>query len=207
MSHNDHKRRKGNHYHHLEATSRDSCLYKPAALYKGLTSPLAGVAIVNACLFGVYGFLLSNQLKQPDDIPTIGQIFWAGAGSGAINTIVSCPVELAKIRLQMQKEATTQHRYRGSLDCLRQIYGKGGLRACFLGFNSTIIREVPSYGAYFASYEAFCRAFAENGDVASLSGPRLMVAGGLAGIAGWISTYPIGTICLRKRRSRSNLPE
>ena len=161
----------------------------------------------------MYGALLAYQLPHPDATPTISQIFFAGAGSGLINSVISGPVELCKIKLQLQKNASktsssssqvtasTIPRLHGSWDCLRFIVRTQGVKGLFLGLNSTMLREVPSYGAYFASYEAFCRLLTPTPIVRSdgtkqevdLSGPRLMLAGGLAGIAGWISTYPIGT--------------
>ena len=58
----------------------------------------------------------------------------------------------------------------------------------FRGFPVTIIRETPSYGAYFVSYEMFCRMLKpEDGE---LTTGRLMLAGGLGGVVGWASTYP-----------------
>ena len=181
-------------------------------MYKGITSPLVGVVLVNALLFGVYGALLAYQLPHPEATPTITQIFIAGAGSGFINSVISCPVELCKIKLQLQKDqpltkgaaasAPKLPRLNGSFDCFRYIVRTQGPKGLFLGLNSTILREVPSYGAYFAAYEGFCRLLTPAPIVSSdgtkkdaeLSGPRLMLAGGLAGIAGWISTYPIGPL-------------
>lgn len=46
---------------------------------------------------------------------------------------------------------------------------------------ATMLRETPSYGAYFASYDYFCRVLIPDGnfDEPSLS---LLLAGGLAGV-------------------------
>lgn len=56
---------------------------------------------------------------------------------------------------------------------------------------STIARETPSYGVYFSSYEYFCRKLTRPGErVQDLDGLRLMLAGGLGGIASWLVTYP-----------------
>jgi hypothetical protein len=49
-----------------------------------MTSPMAGVLIANACLFGVYGFALDVQLKEPGEKPTLQQIFVAGSVSGIV---------------------------------------------------------------------------------------------------------------------------
>ena len=63
---------------------------------------MAGVAIVNAVLFGIYGAILHSQMDNPSDQPTLWQIFVAGSGSGLIQSGISSPMELIKIRLQNQ---------------------------------------------------------------------------------------------------------
>ena len=108
-------------------------------------------------------------------------------------------MELSKIRLQNQQGpvgaggvAAGTAFYKGPMDCFKQTYRQGGVRACYRGLWSTILRET-SYGPYFLSYEIFCRALTPEGQrTQDLSSGRLVVAGGFAGIAGWMSTYPTG---------------
>lgn len=40
---------------------------------------------MNALLFGVYGFFMDIQMKNPGDDPTLMQIYLAGTGSGIVN--------------------------------------------------------------------------------------------------------------------------
>lgn len=40
---------------------------------------------MNALLFGVYGFFMDIQMKNPGDDPTLMQIYLAGTGSGVVN--------------------------------------------------------------------------------------------------------------------------
>lgn len=176
-------------------------------LFKGMSSPLVGVAVINAGLFGVYGYFLHTQQRwshSTEADPTISQIYWAGAGSGLINSLISGPTELAKIQLQVQKEtfidrkrrSVDAQRLRGPVDCLRRIYRIDGLRGCFRGMGATVLRETPSYGVYFASFEYMQRQFlrpkSEEGSFSRSL--KLMMAGGLSGVLGWISTYPMDVI-------------
>lgn len=105
-------------------------------------------------------------------------------------------MELVKIRLQCQGHtAGPQTHYAGNFDCIRQIWLANGARGMMRGLSATIVRDTPSYGAYFVSYEILCRMLAPEGtDPKELSGVRLMLAGGLGGIAGWTSTYPIDVV-------------
>lgn len=58
--------------------------------------------------------------------PRFDRLFAAGAWAGAVQCVVASPVELVKVKLQMQMDAlpgqaTTN--YKGSWDCARQVSG------------------------------------------------------------------------------------
>ncbi|KAI9349623.1 mitochondrial carrier domain-containing protein [Obelidium mucronatum] len=173
---------------------------KIRGLYKGMASPIVGVAAINSLLFGVHGWFIHHIAGE--NTPTVANIFWAGCGSGFVNSFLSCPMELVKIRLQNQKSipsgtsfgANNLTTYSGNLDCIRKLYKSGGIRAFYRGLPTTIIRETPSYGAYFASYELFSHLFTPPGQSLDTPSPGLLMAGGLAGIVGWLSTYPFDVI-------------
>jgi solute carrier family 25 carnitine/acylcarnitine transporter 20/29 len=70
------------------------------ALYKGMASPLIGIAAQNSLLFTA--FQVSKRFVS--DTPTLStqQVVAAGAMAGAVNSIMASPVELLKIRMQAQ---------------------------------------------------------------------------------------------------------
>lgn len=71
------------------------------ALYKGMASPLVGIAGVNALLFA--SFNQAKRIVSPYPVLSIPQIALAGALGGAVNSILASPVELFKIRMQGAK--------------------------------------------------------------------------------------------------------
>jgi solute carrier family 25 carnitine/acylcarnitine transporter 20/29 len=77
-----------------------------------MSSPLVGVALINSALFAVYGSTLKIISKDPT-YPSIIEIFNAGILSGFVNSFVSTPIELVKIRLQNQ---TAHCDYKGPID-------------------------------------------------------------------------------------------
>ncbi|XP_065331830.1 mitochondrial basic amino acids transporter-like [Cloeon dipterum] len=157
-------------------------------LYKGMSSPLAGVACVNAIIFGVQGNI-QRRLSNPDSLHSH---FIAGAAAGLSQSWVASPLELAKTRMQIQQG--NRPMYRSPLHCLRDVYHREGWRGVFRGQLITVYREVPGYGTYFVSYEAICRALAGEQGSHTLSSASILLAGGSAGCISWVASYPIDVI-------------
>lgn len=75
-------------------------------LFKGMSSPLLTSGLVNAVFFGVYGNTVKAMLyasgNKTTDNPSLSIVTAAGMVSGAVQLSVSCPVDLVKIKLQLQ---------------------------------------------------------------------------------------------------------
>ncbi|KAF1797438.1 mitochondrial carrier domain-containing protein [Mucor lusitanicus] len=171
---------------------------KFVGLYKGMASPAVGVAGVNALVFGSYTSLMQyqqeydkNSSSSSEQLPPLRHVLFAGMGAGVITSFVTCPMELVKVQLQNQTQATA---IKGPIDCLKSLYATGGIRYCFKGMLPTTLREL-SFGPYFLTYEFICRAMTTsdpdsiNNSTYELSGPKVILAGGSAGIVAWCSTY------------------
>uniref|UniRef100_A0A1B6DEN6 Mitochondrial basic amino acids transporter n=2 Tax=Clastoptera arizonana TaxID=38151 RepID=A0A1B6DEN6_9HEMI len=154
-----------------------------SGLYKGMSSPMAGVAVVNAVVFGVYG---NVQRKLPDP-ESLKSYFIAGACAGLGQSVIASPMEMVKTRLQIQK--TLQ--YKNPVDCIVKIARSDGYRGVFKGLNITGVREFFGYGIYFSTYEALTRRTPEQSPISTF---HMLLAGGLSGSASWIVTYPLDVI-------------
>lgn len=151
-----------------------------------------GLTFINAIVFGVQG---NTMRLLGHDTPT--NQFLAGAAAGAIQCVICCPMELAKTRMQMQgtgeKKKSTRKLYKNSLDCLVRIYRREGLSGVNRGMLTTLIRETPGFGVYFLAYDVLTRSLGCEADDRYMI-PKLLFAGGMAGIASWLSTYPVDVI-------------
>lgn len=180
-------------------------------LFKGITSPLATVALMNGLVFASYRFLMKLQLEHADAVPTLGQIALAGAGSGIISSIITTPTELIKIRQQSLLVPTTARQVSW------QIFRESGICGLYRGLTATALRDT-GYGAYFFAYEATCRLFSSppsidptstdlmahvEKEVSTLSWPALLLAGGVAGIVGWVVTFPLDVVKTRVQGSQA----
>lgn len=155
-----------------------------SGLYKGMSSPMAGVAVVNAIVFGVFGNVQRN-LSEPESLKSY---FISGAIAGLSQSIIASPMELIKTRLQIQ----TKQLYRNPFHCLVMINRQEGIRGVLKGLNVTAVREVIGYGVYFYVYEALSRSAMD--DMGSLSTWNMLLFGGLSGCASWILSYPIDVV-------------
>ncbi|KAI8336705.1 mitochondrial carrier domain-containing protein [Chlamydoabsidia padenii] len=176
-------------------------------LYKGMASPAAGVAGVNALVFGSHSYFMALQARhrsQTDEHSSLPlrDIFFAGLGAGLITSLVTCPMELVKVQLQNQ----TSDVIKGPVDCLIKLYSQGGLRMCFTGLSATALREL-SFGPYFFVYASIHQILSANdgGKGSALGGSndesdnpvKVIFAGGLAGIGAWCSTYAADVVKTR----------
>ncbi|XP_069572280.1 mitochondrial basic amino acids transporter-like [Brachyistius frenatus] len=160
-------------------------------LYKGIGSPMMGLTFINAIVFGVQG----NAMRLLGHDTPMNQ-FLAGAAAGIIQCVICCPMELAKTRLQMQgtgEKKSSRKLYKSSLDCLVRIYNREGLRGVNRGMITTVLRETPGFGVYFLSYDVLTRRLGCEPDDRYMI-PKLLFSGGMAGIASWLSTYPVDVI-------------
>jgi solute carrier family 25 (mitochondrial carnitine/acylcarnitine transporter), member 20/29 len=158
-----------------------------------MLSPMVGVAAINSMLFAVYGSVLRFTAKDPLE-PAVRDVFIAGALSGFVNGFFSCPMELVKIRLQNQVDSPGKL-YNGPYDCIKKIIKTDGFKGLYRGLPTTLLRETPSYGAYFAAYELFCKLIPNSDPNEPSFG--LLMAGGSAGVVGWLSTYPLDVVKTR----------
>ncbi|WVO17368.1 hypothetical protein L204_105060 [Cryptococcus depauperatus] len=171
---------------------------KVRGLFKGITSPMAGIAFMQLSAY-------------PTNEPTLGQIFLAGAGSGVVASVLTCPTELVKIRQQ----SAPPHLTLSTWSVFKSILRTDGLRGIFRGLSATALRDL-AYGPYFCTYEASLRFFkwvrkpplppshhspgheghtlideAEMELRSGLSWPELLAAGGIAGVLAWVATFPV----------------
>lgn len=115
-----------------------------------------------------------------------------GAIAGFVEAFAVTPVELVKIRLQLQKESRENAYYKGNIDCIKKIYNEKGVRGLYQGHFANILRETPAIAAQFGSYYFVKNLLAtvQGKDQKELGDISLMFAGGMAGFMCWLVSYP-----------------
>ncbi|CAG8494293.1 15347_t:CDS:2 [Acaulospora morrowiae] len=180
------------------------------ALYKGMASPLVGIGAVNALLFAAYSRIKSIQATSLDEQLPLHKIAIAGAGAGAVNSVLASPVELLKIKMQAQYGSTKGGGalYKGPLDCAQHLIREFGIRnGLFRGFWATVFREIPAYAGFYSGFEFAKRKLTPEGaDPNALPPGKLMIAGSFGGLSYWLCCYPLDVV-KSKVQNQQNPPK
>uniref|UniRef100_A0A671RME7 Mitochondrial carnitine/acylcarnitine carrier protein-like n=1 Tax=Sinocyclocheilus anshuiensis TaxID=1608454 RepID=A0A671RME7_9TELE len=147
-------------------------------LYKGMGVLLASVTPMMALNF--FGFGLGKELLQRDRT-----IYLAGMLAGVFTSVIVAPGERIKCLLQIQSSAS-QLKYTGPVDCAFRLYKEQGFRSVYKGTVLTLIRDVPSNGVYFLTYEYLKQFLTPERECTS----RVLLAGGIAGMLNWLIALP-----------------
>jgi solute carrier family 25 carnitine/acylcarnitine transporter 20/29 len=162
-------------------------------LYKGVQSPLVGLAVMNSVMFLAYGQAKDYIQKDKTKPLTLAQYAQAGAFAGICISFVECPIDLFKSQMQVQYGAG--QKYSGIADCAKQIVGKHGIKGAYQGLMPTFLRDVPSNASYFVFYELARKLMVKEGQsVSDLPAWKVMIAGATGGVAYWGVTYPTDVI-------------
>jgi len=159
------------------------------ALYKGMASPLLGIAGVNSLLFAAYG--ISKRIISPFPQLSLKEIALAGAMAGAANAILASPVEMFKVRMQGQYGAETDKRLRSIVSEVWKHWGfrKGIMR----GYWVTVVREIPAYAGFYTAFEFSKRQFNQKYG-SELPVWALLASGSTGGISYWLACYPLDVV-------------
>lgn len=163
-------------------------------LYRGLLPQLMGVAPEKAIKLAMND-LVKSLLRQPDGTITVWRECVAGGCAGASQVVFTNPLEIVKIRLQVQGETAGGERV-GALRIVREL----GLRGLYKGASACLLRDIPFSAIYFTAYSHIKTGLFGEGSlltcdglpgtqVKRLSPWELLASGALAGMpAAYLAT-------------------
>ncbi|XP_039190795.1 solute carrier family 25 member 48 isoform X1 [Crotalus tigris] len=193
-------------------------IYKNEAVtgfFKGMSFPLISIAAYNSLVFGVFSstqrFICQHRYGIPNHPPALTDITLASMVTGAFSVGIGCPVDLVKIRLQMQTQTfpkanleikhkatgiSVQAAYRGPIHCVTTILQQEGLAGLFRGTTAMLLRDVPGYCLYFIPY-ALVSVWITSEECLSPTPFAAWMAGGIAGIISWGTATPMDVVKCR----------
>lgn len=112
------------------------------ALYRGASMPLFGWAIMDAVQLGsLSNYRLILQRHDKNRVLSSLEQGIAGIGAGWTVAMVASPVELVKVRLQMQYVSGAARQYKGPIDCVRQLAQRYGPLGVYRGLHATLAQR------------------------------------------------------------------
>ncbi|XP_028272623.1 solute carrier family 25 member 48 [Parambassis ranga] len=193
-----------------------------AGFFKGMSFPLASITVYNSVVFGFFSNTqrLISKYRYGDGRHPCSMLDLTVASmlTGLVSVGLGAPVDLVKIRLQMQTQTVlaenlhfagnmpngtniplrsvsipSQRLYRGPIHCISSILQTEGLQGLYRGAGAMILRDVPGYALYFIPYSIFCNLLKP--DATSSPHPcSIWLAGGLAGSISWVTATPADVV-------------
>ncbi|XP_078116141.1 solute carrier family 25 member 48 [Sander vitreus] len=190
--------------------------------FKGMSFPLASITVYNSVVFGTFSNtqrLISKYRYGDGRHPcSMADLTVASMLTGLVSVGLGAPVDLVKIRLQMQTQMVlaenlqlagnvsngtnipmrsisipSQRLYRGPIHCISSILQTEGLQGLYRGAGAMILRDVPGYMLYFIPYTIMCDLLKPDAS-SSLHPGSIWLAGGLAGSISWVTATPADVV-------------
>ncbi|KAA1098416.1 hypothetical protein PGT21_034960 [Puccinia graminis f. sp. tritici] len=125
----------------------------------------------------------------------------SGAGAGLVSSVVTCPLDVVKTKLQAQGGLFTAHQavdyYEGLLGSMRIIWREEGFRGLYRGLGPTIIGYLPTWAIYFTVYDAAKAKLADSRPNHQEDVVAHVLAAMTAGATSTIATNPLWLIKTR----------
>lgn len=169
-----------------------------ASLYKGCIPPIVTQGLLSSLTFigesFARDFLEPEARRSGKNASTLNQ-YLAGCFGGFFQCFVLVPTEVVKCNMQAGTiKNTSGNIFTDTGNCIKNLYKSNGFIGFYRGSSATLLREVPSFGAYFASYKYMKSKFSSYESTDSSGIFSTLVAGGLAGCFSWICVYPTDVI-------------
>nr|XP_060610868.1 solute carrier family 25 member 47 [Anolis sagrei ordinatus] len=175
--------------------------------YRGVSMTVVMASLISSFSFGIYKNFLYNICRlrygSANSKPSKLDISFAGAATGAIRILLIAPAEIAKVRLQIQKDPfpstasphllATKPKYQGAVHCLRTIVKEEGLRGLYRGSLALLYRDCHSSAMYFLTYSVLCDWLTPAGQ-GKPGMWAVLLSGGSAGVLAWGAATPMDVL-------------
>ncbi|KAI5461193.1 mitochondrial carrier domain-containing protein [Mariannaea sp. PMI_226] len=164
-------------------------------LYSGVLPQLVGVAPEKAIKLTVNDLARGMLTDKQGNIPVWAEAV-AGGSAGACQVVFTNPLEIVKIRLQIQGELAKQPGAppkRSAMWIVRNL----GLVGLYKGASACLLRDVPFSAIYFPTYNHLKKDMFGESPTKKLGVLQLLTAGAIAGMPAAYLTTPCDVIKTR----------
>ncbi|EGG07418.1 uncharacterized protein MELLADRAFT_77633 [Melampsora larici-populina 98AG31] len=167
-----------------------------AGFYRGLPPQLIGVAPEKAIKLTINDLIRANAKDPMTGQISLGWELFSGGAAGGCQVAVTNPLEIVKIRLQMQGEMArvAGNEPRGAMHIIRQL----GLVGLYKGAGACLCRDIPFSAIYFTAYAHLKKdTFSEGLNGKTLGFGETLSAAAIAGMPAAYLTTPADVVKTR----------
>ncbi|KAG5652442.1 hypothetical protein H0H81_004986 [Sphagnurus paluster] len=164
--------------------------------YRGLGPQLIGVAPEKAIKLTVNDLIRARATDPETGRIKLGWELVAGGTAGGCQVVFTNPLEIVKIRLQIQGEAAKVEGAapKGAVHIIRQL----GILGLYRGSSACLLRDIPFSAIYFTAYSHLKKdVFHEGYNGKQLSFLETLAAAGIAGMPAAYLTTPADVVKTR----------
>jgi hypothetical protein len=117
----------------------------------------------------------SSSTSKEHDTPSNGTVIphayhsmLAGAAAGLTSSVVTCPLDVVKTRLQAQVSKKGAADYEGVKETITRIWRSAGIRGLYRGLGPTVLGYLPTWGIYFSVYDQIKNSLTPEGKISIL---------------------------------------
>ncbi|KIK87034.1 hypothetical protein PAXRUDRAFT_152448 [Paxillus rubicundulus Ve08.2h10] len=161
--------------------------------YRGLGPQLIGVAPEKAIKLTVNDIVRGRAMDPETGRITLGWELIAGGTAGGCQVVFTNPLEIVKIRLQVQGEAAKVEGAvpKGAVHIIRQL----GLMGLYRGASACLLRDIPFSAIYFPAYSHLKKdVFQEGYNGKELSFFETLSSAAIAGMPAAYLTTPAADV-------------
>jgi hypothetical protein len=184
------------------------------ALYRGFSIAIVAGAPASCTYFTTYEITKSAMISRINKSSVFTEsIIHLSAGfvAEAASCILWVPIDVVKVRMQVQKEGKRMKIYTNAIDAIKKIVHNEGNYGLYRGYGATLATFGPFSGLHFAFYEklkslalessssssSFSLSILSSSSSSSLSSLSLIVCASGAAAAASLLTSPLDLIRLR----------
>src|SRR3990167_6841781 len=171
---------------------------------KGLYRGFGVTVLVGGPATGLYFYTYEKSKQLLGSLTGMQGSFFLGFLSGMVAETVSCvlwvPIDVVKERQQVMTLLKT-YNYRNTLDAMRQISEREGLRSLYRAYGATILSFGPFTGISMATYDKLKDWLVK--DVSKQSYWQSFLLSAVSGVAASVVTHPMDIVKVRMQVQRA----
>lgn len=123
--------------------------------YQGLSPTIVRNVPAVSAYFGVYEYMRLALCTPGQSVDALGssQLLTAGAMGGFAYWVFTYPIDVVKSAMQAESPVHNERRFKGMVDCMRQLYAEGGIKRFYVGVAPCMVRAAPANAVCFFLYQ------------------------------------------------------